>query len=154
MKKFPQRKPLRLQGYDYSHDGIYFITICVQGREEMLSKIILKNIDDTTSATIQLTEYGIVAEKYTKTLPGILNYVIMPNHIHMLIKIDSTPFPRQSISQRVSSFKNLVTKEVGFSLFQRSFHDHIIRNEKEYLQIKKYIENNAATWAQDCFFQK
>ncbi|MEG0911656.1 MAG: hypothetical protein RSF70_08760, partial [Ruthenibacterium sp.] len=58
----------------------------------------------------------------------------------------------QSISQLIKSFKTLVTKEIGFSSWQRSFHDHIIRNEQEYLKIWKYIDSNPQKWEEDGFF--
>lgn len=57
--------------------------------------------------------------------------------------------PTQSIPQLVKSLKILITKEIGFSLFQRSYHDHIIRNEKEYKQIWEYIDTNPLKWEED-----
>ena len=59
-----------------------------------------------------------------------------------------------SISQHVLTLKTLIAKEVGSSLFQRSFHDHIIRNEQEYERIWDYIDQNPQNWALDRFYQK
>jgi hypothetical protein len=60
--------------------------------------------------------------------------------------------PTQSISQKIKSFKILVTKEFGKNIFQRSFHDHIIRGEKDYLKIWNYIDTNPQKWREDCFY--
>jgi REP element-mobilizing transposase RayT len=80
----------------------------------------------------------------------------MPNHIHLIIQNDNGTMwassPTQSISQKIKSFKTLVTKEIGHNIFQRSFHDHIIRGEKDYLKIWNYIDTNPQKWQQDCFF--
>jgi hypothetical protein len=54
----------------------------------------------------------------------------------------------------VRSFKTLVTKEIGFSVFQRSFYDHVIRDEADYLKIWNYIQTNPAKWAEDRFYSK
>ena len=83
------------------------------------------------------------------------NYVIMPNHIHLLISIDScgtsgSPSPTTAtIPAFVGALKRFVNKEMGKNIFQRSFHDHIIRNEKDYLEHYTYIENNPAKWEED-----
>ena len=145
---YPQRKSPRLLEYDYSTEGAYFITICVKDRHEVLGKILDNSIQD---CEVQLSEYGAVVEKYIDQIQGMDKYVIMPNHLHMIIFINEAK--ETSISQRIKTFKTLVTKELGFSIFQRSFHDHIIRNEKEYLQIWEYIENNPVNWATDCFYK-
>lgn len=62
--------------------------------------------------------------------------------------------PTNSIPQRIKTFKTLVAKELGRSIFQRSYHDHIIRNEEDYLQIWKYIDDNPAKWESDPFYRK
>ncbi len=82
-------------------------------------------------------------------------YVIMPNHIHLIIKQEqgsmwaSTPTP--SLSQTIKTFKTLVTKTIGKTIFQRSFYDHIIRGEKDYQEIWQYIDNNPRKWQEDRF---
>ncbi|MBQ7799940.1 MAG: hypothetical protein IJ370_05555, partial [Oscillospiraceae bacterium] len=60
--------------------------------------------------------------------------------------------PTKSIPQLVKSFKTLITKEIGKSIFQRSFHDHVIRDERDYLKIWNYIDTNPAKWNVDCFY--
>lgn len=105
-----------------------------------------------------LTEWGRVVEEYLLRIPGIDAYVIMPNHVHMIVRIESedgsmwASTPTQSISDRVRSLKTLVSKKIGVSIWQRSFYDHVIRSEKDYLGIRQYIDDNPAGWAEDEYY--
>ncbi|MBE6784245.1 MAG: transposase [Ruminococcaceae bacterium] len=145
----PERKQTRLKEYDYSTPGAYFITLCTNGRKRILSEIIVGD-DAHIVPRVVLTEYGKTVEKYIKSIPGIDKYVIMPDHIHMIIIIDgsmwaSTP---TGIEKRIKSFKTLVTKNIGFSIFQRSYFDHVIRNRQDYEETWKYIESNPYRWVE------
>ena len=145
-----KRKPNRLWEYDYSTNGAYFVTICTQDRRKILSSIVG---DD---AHIVPKPYGSVAEKYIRNVPEIEKYVIMPDHIHLLIRLDngsmwaSTPTGAKKQHNRVSnivrSIKVLVAKEIGESIFQRSYYDNVIRNQQDYDEIWQYIENNPRKW--------
>ena len=157
-KNMPSRKPNRLKGFDYAEFGAYFITICVKNRTPLLGNIVLEN--DLESPQVCLSAYGKITEFYLKRIAGIDKYVIMPDHIHMiLLKWDipekeprgamwASPPTKSSttISQDIRSFKILVTKQIGFSIWQRSFYDRILRNDKEYEQVWDYIENNPLLW--------
>ncbi|HIQ58612.1 MAG TPA: transposase [Candidatus Merdivicinus intestinavium] len=90
-------------------------------------------------------------------------YVIMPNHIHFIFRIEwelcGPGNPAPTISTVMAWFKYQATKEInaldgisGRRVFQRSFHDHIIRNRAEYEKIWLYIDQNPLTWEQDCFY--
>ena len=81
--EFPERKPVRLRNYDYSQNGAYFITICTQGRRKILSEI----VGDDAHIVPRL--YGQVAEKYIRNVSEIDKYIIMPDHIHLLIRLDT-----------------------------------------------------------------
>ena len=77
----------------------------------------------------------------------------MPNHIHLLIRINGTMWASSpTVSSLIRSFKILTTKEIGYPIFQRSFYDHIIRNENDYNEIWKYIENNPFKWLEDQYY--
>ena len=86
----------------------------------------------------------------------------MPNHIHLIIKIvneshigmSQAPYPTSNaiIPKFISLFKRYCNREIGNNIFQRSFHDHIIRNENDYLKIWNYIETNPVKWEEDCFY--
>jgi len=144
-----KRKQNRLKGYDYSRNGVYFITICTKEKRNILGRI-----SSAPEAVTELSAYGIIADKYLMRIRGLKNYIIMPNHIHMLISIESADDTYKSIPQIIKSFKILVTKEVGFSVFQRSYHDHIVRNESEYQKIWKYIDENPIKWQEDCYYNQ
>ncbi len=127
----------------------------------------------TSSTQIQnqineLNEYGEIvknrllwlAEQYRYVV--LHNYVVMPNHVHAIIEIDSSkvvdkPIKIKSLSSLVGAFKTTSSKmihEAGFSSFawHRSFHDHIIRSDKSYQIISDYIDQNPSKWQTDKFF--
>lgn len=147
------RKPNRLKNYDYSSQGAYFITICTLDRKCILSHIV--GGDALIAPQTNLTHFGEIAREYIESMPGIDKYVIMPNHIHLLIAIDGpmkASAPTISVPNLIRSFKVLVSKEIGQSIWQRSYHDHIIRDEEDYLNHLQYIENNPAKWSEDKYY--
>ena len=186
MKKFYEHKQHRLKNYNYSSNGSYFITICVKNKECLLGDITVAvdaygdrfdahgdrktdNINDliclkSSGAKMVLSDFGHITKKYIETSKSVYqglsvdNYVIMPNHIHMILSICNdvlicTEKPcHDLIPTYVSSLKTLITKEIGFSIFQRNFHDHIIRNEDEYEKIWDYIDTNPSSWVADRFY--
>lgn len=140
-----QRKKIRVGEYDYSQCGAYFVTICTQNRRPILSNIVG---DD---AHIVPKRYGQIVEKYLKNAAEIEKYVIMPDHIHMLIRLEEQGAEKRSpqasrIASIVRSIKTLTTKEIGEPIFQRSYYDHAIRNQRDYNEIWEYIENNPRKW--------
>ena len=165
--ELPKRKPTRLKGYDYSTPGAYFITICVKDRKQLLSEIIVgTGVLDCPQN--KLTPYGEIANRQLVNMSDfyenikIDKYVVMPNHIHLLIRIvetdksigpSGTPVPTNSlIAQFVSTFKRFCNKKYGKNIWQRSYHDHIIRGEKDYQKIWEYIDTNPLKWESDCFY--
>lgn len=147
-ENFPQRKNIRLQ-YDYSKEGMYFITICTKNREELFG-----NIQDEKQ--IQLTNIGKIVENciidFNRIYQNITidEYIIMPNHVHMIISIIGEN--NITIPRIINQYKGNITKRIGYSIWQKLFYDHIIRNEKEYWKIKEYIQNNIANWNKDIYF--
>ena len=89
MDEFKKRKTPRYQSFDYNSSGVYFITICTQNRRCILSRIVGTGIPDCPHS--ELTKYGQIADKYIKQLNdfyhhlSVEEYVIMPNHIHLLL---------------------------------------------------------------------
>ena len=161
----PKRKSTRLKNYDYSAPGAYFITICVKDRKEWLSKIIVGTGVLDCPQNI-LTRYGKIADKYICQMNNFYKhvsvdkYVIMPNHIHLLIRIlenmdgpSGTPVPTNSvISKFVGTFKRFCNKEYRENIWQSRSNDHIIRGEKDYKKIWEYIDTNVQRWERDCFY--
>ena len=147
--KFPKRKHPRLKEYDYSNDGGYFVTVCVKNKEKLLGEPVLVN------GKIKLTPIGETAEKHIKVINSaydgvrVDSYMIMPDHIHMLITISGgmracRPTSLQTV---VRTFKTMVTREIGFSVWQTSFYEHIVRDEKDYTDIDNYIRANPQKYA-------
>lgn len=150
---------MRLCGYDYSQNGKYFITICTKSRREALS--------DICRGGALLRPIGKISETEIRNLSEQSNinvdkYVIMPNHIHMIItiqRVEQSPTP--TIADIICAFKSITTKSAnksnsipGRQIWQRSYHDHIIRNEQEYQRIWQYIDTNPLIWEKDCYYSK
>lgn len=153
MKK-PERKIIRLRRYSYSSAGTYFITIHVH--DAVLSEIIDRGDE---CPDVRLTPTGEIVEKYILSMPqskGVFveNYVIMPDHIHLLISVEnpagemekSNNPSQEKIPRAIAVFKRLVNKEINRNIFQRNYYDHIVRNDKDYETISQYIEDNPANW--------
>ena len=108
-----------------------------------------------------LSEYGKIVDVAIQNIPRVYpavsvnKYVIMPNHVHLLLQIypdaSGQPMTAPTISTVVQRMKAYVTKEIGFSIWQKLFHDHILRNESEYPKIWEYIDQNPLKWEDDCF---
>ncbi len=160
MTDYTKRKPTRLKNYDYSSTGTYFVTVCTQNRINYFSDIVISNASEP--ATVRLTRFGKIAEEQIKAINfkyvdvDIENYVIMPNHIHMIISTfyDNEKDNNISVTDVVRIFKSLTTRlcKVGPVIFQRSFYDHIIRNDTDYSRILNYINNNPSRWEEDSLY--
>ena len=143
-KVLPKRKNPRLKGFDYSSPNYYFITICTfekkcifweNGSLNLWGKIAVEGIEN-------IPKHFPMAE--------VNHYVVMPNHIHMILVLKEGS---SSLSHIVGSYKAYISKKIHQEkLWQRSFHDHIIRNQKSYEKIWNYVENNQLKWEEDCFY--
>ena len=153
---FPKRKMLRLKDYDYSQNGGYFITFCTENKAPLLGNIVVGKAA-LRLPQVELTEYGRITEKYIQNISvayphiSVENYVIMPNHVHLLLLVGDggQGAARPTVSAVVRSIKALVRKETGKSLFQNSFYDHILRDGQDFLIHWDYIETNPGKWAED-----
>ena len=162
MADLPQRKKNRLDNYDYSENGAYFITICIKNKHEMLGRIDVGAINNRPQ--IQLSEYGIIVDASIKLISihypqiEVDKYVIMPNHIHIILFINNDDVNGRlliaptSVSIVVKEFKRHVSKQIGFSLWQKSFYDHIIRDKQDYQTKWNYIDKNTEKWAEDEYY--
>jgi len=168
-----QRKSLRLKNYDYSQNGFYFITICIQNKECLLGEII--------DHKIILNNAGIMIDTIWHEIPNyyegfqVHEFVIMPNHIHGIIEIasrygcpmgghGSPPLRELSLSDVMQRFKTMTTNKYIYGvknydwkvfpkqLWQRSYYEHIIRNEKTLEEIQTYIINNPKNWDKDSLY--
>ena len=148
-KNLPIRKNIRLKGYDYSKENIYFITICAKERKEILGKITERNDIELTKES-KIAKYNIneIEKIYDNAI--IDEYTIMPNHIHILVKMKNKK--NVTISKVIKHYKAKISREITYSIWQKSFYEHIVRNETEYIKIKEYIQNNVANWKEDKYY--
>ena len=138
------RKTLRLESWDYSQAGWYYITICTANRVPCLGNVV--------DEQVLLTPLGQRAEEQWLMLPTFLPYVeldyhvIMPDHMHGILAI--TESGRSTLGNIVNLYKGSVTKWAkqnghGDFRWQRSFFDHVVRNDKSLAAIREYITTNA-----------
>jgi putative transposase len=162
------RRSIRLKGYDYSRAGAYFVTIIAHQRECLFGKI--------TNGDMILNDLGKIADECWRAIPEhfpqveLGAHVVMPNHVHGIIVITgavgarhASPLQNQSpprgapsgsLGAMVGSFKSAVTRHIGrdfntTQIWQRSYHEHIIRDEREMNNIWRYIESNPSMWIED-----
>ena len=150
----PVRKPTRIPGYDYSTGNYYFITICTHNKKCIFGK------------PNELNKLGKIADscilRISEIYPEVIvdKSVVMPNHVHMILCLNQATEEKKnpSITQIVGQYKMVVAKKIHElkeieKVWQRSFHDHVIRNQKGYERIWQYIEYNPVKWKEDCFYQ-
>ena len=156
--ELPKRKPTRLKGYDYSTPGAYFVTVCTYNKQCILSDIV---VGEGFNALPQnkLTPIGSEVEKAIQYINNnydricIDKYIIMPNHIHLIVILnDSEGHGSPPLPSLIGRLKSYTTQKYGKILWQRSFHDHVVRNQDDYLKIWEYIDTNTLKWRSDCFF--
>lgn len=150
MNDLPERKSIRIEGYDYSTPGAYFITICTANREKIfwnsVGADIIRPQIVPLSTVGKIAEQGILqmAEHYENVV--VDKYCIMPDHIHLILRIESDMDGRMisapTVSTVIGSMKRWVSKQIGRPIWQKSFYDHGIRNQQDYNEILEYIENN------------
>lgn len=153
------RKKNRLKGYDYSSNASYFLTVCSDKRKEIFSQIVF---DNTVGANIvRLSKIGQKIEncvlKIEEIYPCVFvdNYIIMPNHIHLILTIDTNrrPMVAPTVATVIKQFKGAASKEAGTSIWQKGYYDHIIRNENDFNETMKYITFNAQKLDEDKYFK-
>ncbi|STO92353.1 Transposase and inactivated derivatives [Haemophilus pittmaniae] len=153
---YRRQKHLRLPCYDYSQYGCYFVTICTKHRQLAFGEII--------DSEMKLNVMGNIAEEIllnlTEDYPNslITDYVIMPNHLHFIWFNQDDAL----LSNVVKKLKGNIAKryhdimkfpnQVYIPLWQRSFYEHIIRDDKDYERIAEYIQNNPLQWQLDRFY--
>ena len=152
------RKQNRLDSFDYSSNAAYFITICTKNRRNLFWNAVGASIARPPE---RLSSYGRTVDDAIRVIPihyptvVLEKYVVMPNHVHLLLRISSdSGQPSPTISTVIQQMKGYVTKKSGADIWQKSFHDHVVRNESDYLEIWEYIENNPQKWALDCFYNE
>lgn len=162
------RRTIRLDGYDYSSEGCYFVTMCTGGRQCLLGEVVRQEM--------RMNDVGRMVERWYRELehkfPSVqgLDHVVMPNHFHCILHVGNPPAGADlsaavSLSTVVQWFKTMTTNEyyrhvregswpaVSRRLWQRNYYEHIIRSQRSLDLISEYIQSNPTRWAEDMFFE-
>jgi REP-associated tyrosine transposase len=170
------RRSIRLKGFDYSSAGAYFVTIVTWHREMLFGDVANREMKVNQRGKIAHECWRLIPEHFQHVELG--TYIVMPNHVHGIIIINDIDENRiatnssQSVGARhasplrprgtspgslgtiVGSFKSSVTRQIGRELnetgiWQRSYYEHVIRNEKDLQNTTNYIESNLLLWNED-----
>ncbi len=170
MEDLPRRKPMRLTGWDYSGQGMYFLTLCTKGKRPLFGRVVGGGVLDAPRTV--LSPAGETLERQLRSMADsyqhvvLKKYVIMPNHLHLLVRLtglphgpSGTPAPtggraNEAVPALVSALKRFTDRACGLSLFQRGYHDHIVRDEADFLRVWTYLDENPAKWAEDTYYVK
>ncbi len=149
---YPVRKYPRLKDFDYAAGGVFCVTICSKDRRNTFGRVI-----DGETACVELFPLGQLVnnglERIEEAYPGVklLNWVVMPNHVHLLLQISvGNPV---SLFDVVRSTKAIVTRQWGSPVWQRSFYEHVVRGEQDALRYWKYIDENPKKWTLDKYYE-
>ena len=153
----PRRKLIRMQGYGYSAGQSYFFTICTDGRARVLSHIDRNGeVHDTSAGAIVHGIWHALPDRFAAV--QLDAFIVMPDHVHGIVTImrgpDDDTANSPSLIRVINAFKSLsaiaINRELGrrgVAVWQRSFHDRVIRNDEEFARLCWYIEENPARWA-------
>lgn len=182
-----RRRSIRLQWYDYTQAGAYFLTLCAHNRQCLFGDIV--------DGTMRLNELGkIVEDQWLQTAflrreITLDAWVVMPNHFHGLLTMEGVAVGAQglrphhtgpptwahscapqhstsdnrlrqrvpkSLGALIAGFKSAATKEInlwrqtpGAAVWQRNYWEHVVRNETDLHEIRRYIVHNPMSWMQD-----
>ena len=172
-----ERKEIRLKGYNYSRNGVYFVTICVKDKKKLLGEI--DNVVNIAidKAVVRLSKIGQEVQRGIEKIGEIYQgvevekYVVMPNHVHLLltlhgekfernnrkgkiVKVGCDSFTNKQLATIIRSFKLETTRIYGQQFWQRSYYDHVVRDERDYVNVWQYIEYNPQRWVVDKYYAR
>ena len=164
---FKARKNIRLANWDYSNHAAYHVTICTHDKSCLFGHVEApdesrKQADCTLVPTMRHSDLGLICEEIIARTEAdyaditLLAHVVMPNHVHMLVSIE--PKATTKLGSFIRTVKARVTAQArktrpGIEIWQRGYHDHIIRGEDDFEKTWEYIENNPAKWADDRYYR-
>ena len=166
------RRSIRLQGYDYTQAGAYFVTIVAQGKQSLFGQIAGDDVQLNDAGRMIQDQWQALSERFANVV--LDTFVVMPNHFHGIVVIlgggeytrtvtegASASHKRSTLGRMIGAFKSLSTNayihgvhETGWPpfnrrLWQRNYYERIIRDESELSRVRQYIAENPARWAQD-----
>ena len=145
---FYSRKSPRIVNYSYSSCNYYFVTICTHNRKCIFG------LPNYPNAFCRIAEEEIRQISMHYQSVKIDHYIVMPNHIHAIIVLEKES---HNLNQIIAQYKSGVSRRIHqlnpeLEVWQRSYHDHVIRDQKSYEKIWLYIEANPMNWEKDCFY--
>jgi REP element-mobilizing transposase RayT len=164
------RESIRLKGFDYSMPGFYFITVCTKNREKLFGEVRGGRMELNTGGLVVLDCWNTIPLHYQTV--KLHRFVVMPNHIHGIIEITSITHARKSdYAKRENKYQHIIPGSLGsivrgfeigvtkwfrkntdiYTVWQRNFHDTIIRSPGAFLNISNYIRDNPKNWDRDIF---
>ncbi len=163
--KIPERRSRRLRGFNYAAPALYFVTLCTQGKRCLFGEIVDGKEHHSEAGAMVLSWWGKIPEAFPHV--RVHEVVLMPNHLHGVVRFleASAGGPpvaeRASLGRIVAWFKTRTTNTYARGvrgqgwppfdrrLWQRNYHEHIVRNEDEYAHAVGYIRRNPARWSMD-----
>ena len=162
---FRGRRSVRLRNYDYRSAGAYFVTVCSHNRRCLFGNAANGSMVYTPLGEVAVDCWQWLARRY----PYVdLDYsVVMPNHVHGIILLGdprdgcrggsrTAPTGRKPLGRLIGAFKTVSAKRINrlrgrpaAGVWQRNFYEHVIRNERELLEIRRYILENPLKWELD-----
>lgn len=142
----PKRKSPRLHEYDYAARGAYLVTACARDRACLFGTIV--------KGEMRLSEFGRIVRERWLEIPAYFPsvtldmFVVMPNHLHGILWL-SRAGQAPPLPVVIGSFKAAASRTAGRPLWQRSFHDRVIRDEGELQAFRQYVADNPLRWAID-----
>ena len=159
-----RRKPTRLPGFDYRAPGPYLVTVCCQHREHRFGRIFDEAVNPSPAGQMVADIWTSIPDRFPTVVLDL--FVVMPNHIHGLLWFEPGATPSHpALGDVIGWFKAVTTnryihgvRTAGWppydrSLWQRTFHEHIVRNDADMDRIRTYIANNPATWHEDRYHE-
>jgi putative transposase len=151
-----QRRSIRLPGYDYSQQGVYFVTVCCERKTCLFGRIHADQMICNEAGKMVRIQWLSLPNRF----PGLRldECVVMPNHFHALLILDAKS---QTVGQIVGAWKSLTTncyidgvRAAGWPpfprrLWQRNYWEHIVRSDEALVNVRDYITSNPAHWEKD-----
>jgi len=156
---YKNRKNIRLKNYDYGQDGLYFVTICINNKEHLLGKV-FDNSHFVNDAGLMVKSIWNNLSKYYKGVQTH-HFIVMPNHVHGIVELDNADIDLSELMQRFKTFTtyqyidgvhNNKWKPFSKKLWQRNYHEHVIRSNVSFDKLQGYILNNPMQWRDDIFY--
>jgi len=159
MPELPNRRSIRLSGYDYTRPGAYFLTICAKGGLCLFGEVVGEEMQVNAAGRMVQQAWDQLPQKYLHVRNDA--FVVMPNHVHGIVILTEVPADLTSktlhpLSEVVRRFKtdsaraiNQLRQTPGISVWKRNYYEQIIRNPQSLDRIRNYISNNPKNWHQD-----